>query len=100
MSTKNTEQEPRIGGSELSGKLERDFILWANENSPHPDLEDLLRAAYMSGARTERDECAYLCEAEGRGHRDGFGKHLAAMIRKRSNGKLTGGASAELGEKQ
>ena len=37
----------------------------------------------------EREACADVCEAEGDGHRDGFGQHCAAIIRMRSNVKVS-----------
>ena len=43
----------------------------------------------------EREACADVCEAEGDGHRDGFGQHCAAIIRMRSN--VIGQGSAACG---
>ena len=34
--------------------------------------------------QSEREACANLCECQATGHRDGFGLHLAALIRDRT----------------
>ena len=47
-------------------------------------------AAFHVAVAMEREACADVCEAEGDGHRDGFGQHCAAVIRMRSNADVTG----------
>lgn len=80
----NIEQQPSNEKDGMDGKssstagLERDFILWANENCPHPDLEDLLRSAFMHGVETEREACAQICDHYG-------SAYFAEKIRTRSN---------------
>jgi hypothetical protein len=46
---------------------------------------DALKDRHEADVLAEREACALLCEVEGRGHRDGFGEHCAAIIRMRSN---------------
>jgi hypothetical protein len=45
-----------------------------------------LKANTEAAVMDEREACAMVCEAEGIGHRDGFGEHCAAIIRRRPNG--------------
>ena len=64
----------------------------------HPDLVggivwadcelDWINERITLAILAEREACADVCEAEGDGHRDGFGQHCAAVIRMRSNVEL------------
>jgi hypothetical protein len=39
---------------------------------------------WQRAQQSEREACANLCEFQATGHRDGFGLHLAALIRDRT----------------
>lgn len=74
----------------LNELLEREFeklhgVKWA-------DTAFSVRAcwtdAWLTATAVEREACAKVCEAEGEGHRDGFGEHYAIKIRERSNAEV------------